>query len=385
MSTHPEETPPILAPAPIGRLPVALIDSFALKANWRSMAMQAGRARTGAAVKADGYGLGATMVAKALFAAGCRDFFVAWAEEGVELRTALTGKNCRIFVLQGLDEHASALCRLHLLIPVLSTTDDIAVWRATARSGLPGVSALQFDTGMNRLGLNADEARAAARLARDGSLDLALVMSHLASSDTPESDQNKEQLARFRQMCALFPHVAQSFANSGGILMGADYHFDLTRPGISLYGGAVSLAPAGTIRPVAALYGHVIQVHTAEAGEAAGYGGAARLTRATRIATVGLGYADGYPRSAGGLGGKRHSDRPADVIVAGHRCPILGRVSMDSTLVDVTDIAADDARPGTAVEFFGPNMPIDEVASVSGTIAYEILTSLGPRVTRRWL
>lgn len=385
MSTHPEETPPILAPAPTGRLPVAVIDSFALKANWRSMAMQAGRARTGAAVKADGYGLGATMVAKTLFAAGCRDFFVAWAEEGVEIRAALAGKNCRIFVLQGLDDHAAALCRLHLLIPVLSTADDIAVWRTTARSGLPGVAALQFDTGMNRLGLNADEARTAARLAHDGSLDLALVMSHLASADTPESGQNAEQLGRFRQMCALFPHVAQSFANSGGILLGADYHFDLTRPGISLYGGAVSLAPAGTIRPVASLYGHVMQLHTAAAGEAAGYGGAARLTRETRIATVGLGYADGYPRSAGGLGGNRHSDRPAEVVIAGQRCPILGRVSMDSTLVDVTDLADDDVRPGTAVEFFGPNMPIDEVASLCGTIAYELLTSLGPRVIRRWL
>ncbi|MFD2236084.1 alanine racemase [Aureimonas populi] len=363
------------APA-AGRRPFVEIDSWALKANWRSLAMASGRARTAAAVKADAYGLGVETTAKALFGAGCRDFFVAYAEEGASVREAMPGKNFRVFVLQGLDPQAAAICRRHRLIPVLSTPQDIATWQETAAGELPGVCALQLETGMNRLGLDEAEAKRAARLAAEGKLDLALVMSHLASADDRDGTQSQGQLERFQALTAHFPHVGRSLANSAGTFLDPSYHFDLTRPGIALYGGAASLDPDGSIRPVVTLKAHILQLRWAAKGQAVGYGASARLARRTRVATIGLGYADGLPRCLSGRG--------AEVFAAGRRAPILGRISMDLTTVDVTDIPEDDLAPGDTVEVFGPNIPIDETAERAGTIGYELLTSLGPRVSRNW-
>jgi alanine racemase len=385
----PELGEPLAAPS---RMPVLEIDRAALVANWRTLAAQQPGARTGAAIKADGYGLGAAPVALALYAAGCRDFFVAWPSEGVAVREALSqagagvpGEIPRIFVLQG---HEPATVILHLrhdLVPVLSTPDDIAVWRqGTAAAGVQAPAALQLETGMNRLGLDPADTRTAADLAASGDLPLCLVMSHLASADEATA-QSAGQLQRFLALSALFPGVPRSLANSAGVFLGPEYGLDLTRPGIGLYGGRAGERSAGVLQPVARLTAAILQIRSARAGEAAGYGAAARLTRDTRIATVGLGYADGYPRAASGAGVPlRAQSCGADAMVAGRRVPVLGRVSMDLTLLDVTAVPPAEIAPGDRVEFFGPGIAIDDLAVAAGTIPYEILTGVGPRVARRW-
>jgi len=375
-------------------MPVVEIDRAALAANWTLLAARNPGARTGAAVKANGYGLGGPETARTLYAAGCRDFFVAWAEEGRIVRAALdqlarshdVTAPPRIFVLQGI-EPASVL--LHLgagLIPVLSTPGDIAVWRDGLKlAGRRAPAAIQLETGMNRLGLDRADAKTAASLAASGELDLALVMSHLASADEP-TDQSARQHARFLELAALFPGIPRSLANSAAVFLGSEFAFDLTRPGIALYGGEAGPASHGILRPVARLTAAILQIRTARAGEAAGYGAAAPLARDTRIATVGLGYADGYHRAASGAGVAVRDVRPGpQAVVAGRRVPVLGRVSMDLTLLDITDVPDGLVAPGDRAEFFGPNLSIDTVASAAGTIAYELLTGLGPRVERRWI
>ncbi|KQT88387.1 alanine racemase [Aurantimonas sp. Leaf443] len=392
------------AAAPADRQPIVTIDAAALAANWTLLSTLAPASRTGAAVKADGYGLGAAEVARTLRTAGCRDFFVAWPSEGANLREFLGPpadivtvpvdgshesealEEPRIFVLQGMEASAVPLLLRHRLIPVLSTPDDVAAWQTGLRLyGARAPAAVQIETGMNRLGLDERPARAVADAMRAGSLDLVLLMSHLASADE-ETDQSEQQRMRFLALSVLFPGLARSLANSAGVFRGAPYHFDLTRPGIALYGGEAGAPSRGLLRPVATLSAAILQVREAKAGEEAGYGGAAKLMRDTRIATVGLGYADGYPRSASGAGVPVRARGPgAEAVIAGRRVPVLGRVSMDLTLLDVTDVPEDAIAPGDRAEFFGPAMPMDEVALAAGTISYELLTSLGPRVKRVWL
>ncbi|MBO0905799.1 alanine racemase [Jiella sonneratiae] len=368
------------------RMPRVAIDLAALKANWRLVASLNAAGRTGAAVKADGYGLGAVRVAEALHEAGCRDFFVAWLEEGVELRAGLDAAgatNARIHVLQGLELAEVPAFVAARLIPVLSNLADVAAWcEGLERAGAQAPAALQFETGMNRLGLELAEIPIVEAAVAGGALDLRLIMSHLASADE-DRRQTAAQLREFSAVCAHFPGVERSLANSCGAFLGPDYAFDLTRPGIALYGGRAGPASLGRLQPVATLTAAILQIRTARAGEAAGYGAAAKLARDTRIATVGLGYADGYLRAASGAGVPLRETRPgATAFVAGHRVPVLGRVSMDLTLLDVTDVPADLLEPGTRAEFFGPNVAIDDVADAAGTIAYELLTGLGRRVER---
>ncbi|MCE7027610.1 alanine racemase [Jiella avicenniae] len=366
------------------RMPRVTIDTEALKANWRTLDALNGPARTGAAVKADGYGLGAVRVSQALFDAGCRDFFVAWAEEGVALRAGLDAAglgDARIFVLQGVALDDVPACLEARLIPVLSNLAEIAAWcEGLERAGAKAPAALQFETGMNRLGLDAAEIPIVKAAQAGGALDVRLVMSHLASADEG-TEQREAQRRQFLAICEYFPGVERSLANSAGSFLGPDYAFDLVRPGIALYGGRAGAPSDGKLEPVATLTAAVLQVRTAKAGEAAGYGAAAKLSRDTRIATVGLGYADGYPRAASGAGVPLRETRPGAVaFVAGHLAPVLGRVSMDLTLLDVTDVPAELVEPGTRAEFFGPNVAIDDVADAAGTIAYELLTGLGKRV-----
>ena len=246
------------------RMPSVSIDREALAANWRTLAARQPGARAGAAVKADGYGLGANGVAATLYDAGCRDFFVAWALEGAAVRDALlragdATRRARIFVLQGMEPESISLHLDHDLIPVLSTPDDIAIWReGLSKRGRSALAALQFESGMNRLGLDHHDALAASQLCRVGELDLCLVMSHLASADEP-GRQSDEQLGRFLSLAALFPDVPRSLANSAGIFRGAEFGFDLTRPGIALYGGDAGEASRGAMKPVATLTAAVLQ------------------------------------------------------------------------------------------------------------------------------
>lgn len=340
-----------------------MIDLAALVANWKALAAQATGARPGAVVKADAYGLGAAMVAPALYAAGARDFFVAQAAEGRAIRPLL-GPDARIFVLSG---HMPGQ-DLTGLIPVLNSAEQFFRDRALRPRGAFGV---QLDTGMNRLGLEPAEwaaVRSDALSARsDEGTGPALVMSHLMCADEPGHPANAAQLRAFREMTEGVT-APRSLAATGGILLGPDYHFDVTRPGIGLYGAE----PFLDARPVVTLSLEVIQTRKLAAGEAVGYGCTWTAPRPCRIATVSAGYADGLPRALSGKGLR---------LWAGERsAPVVGRVSMDLITVDVTDLPD---VPAT-LEILNARQGVDDLAALAGTIGYEILTSLGSRYPREY-
>ncbi len=334
------------------------IDLGAIRANWRALHRGA---ETGAVVKADAYGLGLAPVARALAGDGARSFFVAQVEEGVALRRAL-GPGPEIYVFSGLMAAGDAgLYRDHDLIPCLNSVEQAS----DLASYLPGHAfALQLDTGMNRLGLEAGDL---ARLPELGTPRLTL--SHLACADTPEHPQNAAQLAAFRAMA---PEGRRSLAATGGALMGADYAFDLTRPGIGLYGGL----PFARAQPVVRLSLPVIQVRDVAEGESVGYGADWIAARPSRIATLSSGYADGLFRALGGGPSGGLTLWAGDV-----PCPAVGRMSMDLITVDVTDLAD---RP-RVLDLLGPHQGIDAVAQAAGTIGYEVLTALGARYARRYV
>lgn len=340
------------------------IDLAAIAANWRALAARAPGARPGAVVKADAYGLGAARVAPALYAAGARDFFVAQAGKGRAIRPLL-GADARIFVLSG---HMPGQ-DLTGLVPVLNSPEQFFRDRALRPRGAFGI---QLDSGMNRLGFEPAEwaavrAEALAAPTGDGT-GPALVMSHLMCADEPDHPANAAQLAAFRSMTEGVA-APRSLSATCGILLGPDYHFDVTRPGIGLYGAE----PFTDARPVVRLALEVIQTRWVEPGEAVGYGCTWTAPRRSRIATVSAGYADGLLRS---LTGK-------DVALwAGARsAPIVGRVSMDLITADVTDLPEVPAE----LEILNDRQGVDALAAKAGTIGYEILTSLGARYARRWV
>lgn len=353
------------------------IDLGALAANWRTMRERSGRAEAGAVVKANAYGVGTGPAVRALAAAGCRTFFVASFDEAQAARDA--APKAVVYLLNGLLPGSAADLSALDLRPVLGSLDEVAEWAAWRRRTNRGAAAIHIDTGMNRLGLTPDEARA---LAADRDLIAeigpSLLMSHLASADIAGSTTSARQLALFRELRRLFPGVPASLANSAGIMLGPDYHFELTRPGIMLY-GAIASPELPPLLPVATAEGRILLVRDVPAGEAVGYGGEQTMVRASRIATIGAGYADGYHRVAGS------SDRRPGgrVAIRGGIAPLVGRVSMDLMTADVTDLP--DVGRGDWVELFGPTIPVDEAAAVAGTIGYEFLTGLGRRYHRRYV
>ncbi len=349
---------------------ILTIDLDAIAANWRALAARGGPGvGCAAVVKADAYGLGLARVAPVLFAAGCRVFFVAQPEEGILLRTLLPA--AEVHVLGGLLPQTAGDFPAHRLIPTLNALDEVEIWAGRAR-GRALVADLHVDTGMRRLGLPPDELdRAAADPGLMDGIELGFVISHLACAEMPAHPLNAEQLATFRRARRLLPPAKASFANSSGIFLGPDYHGDLLRPGVALYGGNPTPDRPNPMRPVVGLRGRIWQVREARPPETVGYGATYRVARPSRIATVALGYGDGYLRTFSGRGRVYLGDRAA---------PVVGRVSMDSITVDVTGLA--EARPGAWVEVIGPHNPIDEMAAAAGTISYEILTSLGPRYHR---
>ena len=328
------------------------------------------RERAGAAaavVKADAYGLGLSGVVPALLDAGCDSFFVARLEEGIALRALLDSKKgapqARIFVLDGAPPGAAPALTARKLIPVLGSLDEIASWKT-------GEAALHVDTGMNRLGLPPEDVAEAAR--RLKGIELKLVMSHLACGDDPASPMNAQQLARFRDALTRLPSAPASLAASGGVFLGKDYHFDLARPGIGLYGGHPQ--PGHGANPMACavrLTARVLQVREVAPGESVGYGASFRAARPSTIATIALGYADGVLRGAAARAG---------AVIRGQIAPFAGRVSMDLIGLDVTGIAGVVA--GDEAELFGPSLPVDEAAASWGAISYELLTGLSRRVPR---
>lgn len=352
------------------------IDLGALAANWKALAARTG-AETGAVVKGDGYGIGLIPAARALAAAGCRTFFVALPEEGVKLRATLPA--AVIYVLDGLLPESAEILVAANLRPVLGSRAEIDEWAALKRAGAATGAAIHVDTGMNRLGLSLAEAGA---LSADASLMAAiapsLVISHLACADTPAHPLNAAQRTAFQGMRAAFPGVPASLANSAGIALGRDWHFDLVRPGIALYGAAFA-ENAPPFATVVTLEATVLMVREAHAGEAVGYGATETLKRPSRIAILGVGYADGYHRAAGSADGRSG----ARAYLRDKLAPLAGRVSMDLIALDVTDIPG--VQRGDTAELFGPHVPIDETAAHAGTIGYEFLTGLGRRYARRYV
>jgi len=354
------------------------IDLGALVDNWALLAGRAADAETAAVVKADAYGIGLEPAARVLAAAGCRTFFVARPEEGQRLRAILP--EAVIYVLDGLIEGTARSLADADLRPVLGSWAEIEEWAAFKDTGARTGSAIHVDTGMNRLGLSLHEALA---LARSPELLAAvapsLLMSHLACSDTPEHPLNLRQQALFLEICGQFPRLPASLANSGGILLGEEFHFDVVRPGIALYGGAQVTGQPNPMRPVVTAEARVLLVRDADEGETVGYGATERLKRPSRIAILAAGYADGYHR----LAGSSDARKGAHVHVRGRMAPLVGRVSMDLMAVDVTDVPA--VSRGDWAELFGPHVPIDEVAHAAGTVAYEFLTDLGRRYRRTYI
>ena len=333
------------------------IDLNALAANFHTLEA-AGGVPVHPVVKADSYGLGAAACSQRLMTEGARTFFVARASEGERLRSALGGEPA-IYVLDGCLPGRATRLRAADLRPVLNANAQIADWRA----GGGGTCGLQIDTGMNRLGFRPDTAP-------EPFEGLDLVLSHLACADDPVEPLNARQRDAFAAAAARYPGTVRSFANSGGVFLGADYGFDATRPGICLYGGGPEGRPDPRIRPVATLSAEVLQVLDVPAGETVGYSRAFTATQLTRIATCAAGYADGVLRS--------YSPR-GQVFVAGELRPIVGRISMDACAVDVTGL---DVAVGDQIELFGPNRMLDDAGAAAGTIGYELLSAITARVPR---
>ncbi len=354
---------------PVRDRPVLTVSLAAVAANWRTLKDAAPHAETAAVVKADGYGLGALPSAAKLRAIGCATFFVATLDEGRALRAGL-GQGPRIFVLNGLPPGAAASFAAHALTPVLNTLEEVRAWADSGRRP----AALHVDTGMSRAGLSPAELDAlAAEPALLARLDLALVMSHLACGDEADHPQNRAQLGRFRAALTRLPAAPASLAASGGVFLGPEYHFDLVRPGIALYGGQPMLSGPNPMRATATLTAEVIGVRTLQRGDTAGYGATYAAAHETRLAVCNLGYADGIMRSLSNRGAAYIGD------IA---CPYAGRVSMDLLTIDVSAVPPDLAVRGAQVEIIGPHMSIEEMAARSGTANYEILTGLGNRFTR---
>ena len=349
------------------------IDLGAIVANWKLLAAKAAPAQCAAVVKANGYGLGAAPVAKALTTAGCQLLFVATLDEGIALRSGL-GEEPEIAVLNGPMPGTAAEFAAHNLIPVLNEPGQIEAWRKLAEQcgGLPAI--LHVDTGMSRLGLSAREfADFADDLPRWNSIRWRLLMSHLACADTPEHPLNETQRRRFEAARQRLPGVPASLAASFGTFLGPGYHLDLVRPGAALYGVNPRPGAPNPLRPVVRLRAKILQIREIDRGESVGYGAAHLMRAPGRIATVAVGYADGWLRSL--------SNRGCGYI-AGTRVPLLGRVSMDLLTFDVSAVDSALARPGATIELLGDSYGVDDAAADAGTIGYEILTALGTRYHR---
>ena len=345
----------------------------AVAANFKTVQRLAGPAAVAAVVKADAYGTGVAPVAVALAASGCDSFFVARLEEGVALRPLVP--SARIFVLDGAQPDAVPALISHRLTPVLNSIAEIAGWAAAAEATKTRLdAAIHVDTGMNRLGMPTSElstlsAEHAKRL--DG-IRLVLVMSHLACADDADAKMNRLQLDRFRTALAILPPAPASLSASGGILLGKDYHFDVVRPGLCLYGGNPHPTAPNQFAVAVRLMARILQVHRVGKGETVGYGATFRTKRPSVLAAAALGYADGLMRT--------NSNRGAGAI-NGARAPMVGRVSMDLVTLDVTDVPG-LVTAGTEVEFVGDTITLEEAAEAANTISYEILTSLSRRATR---
>ncbi len=335
------------------------INLTALVRNYRLYQTWADGAAVACVVKADAYGLGMEAVANALYTAGCRTFFVAYPQEGVALRQTL--QDADIIVLNGLTLDTLTDFKLHQLTPVLNTLAQVALWRDEGTSALSPW--LQIETGMHRIGISHYDWE----LARD-MLDFpnAGAMSHLACADTPASPMNRQQLHTLQQAKSFFKADKSSLAASSGVFLGADYCADMVRIGAGLYGAI----PHPALQSVVSVHAPVLEIRGIAVHDHVGYGATYTASQVRKIATVGIGYADGY---------HRHLSNAGHVVLHGQRLPVVGRVSMDMITVDVSDITC---TVGDMVEIYGATYTINDAATAAGTIGYEIITSLGKRLRR---
>jgi len=365
------------AAVPAGTTGVLTVDLDAIVANWRKLEKTAVPAECAGVIKANAYGCGVDPVARALAGAGCKTFFVATVDEARAARAALP--SAAIYVLDGFFQNsgdAYAQCDAR---PVIGDLNELAEWDVFCRrSGWAGSAAIHIDTGMNRLGMTLTEAQGIIPRINAGDHGIALVMSHLACAENLNHPLNARQLATFREIASLFSGVPASLSNSSGVYLGAPFQFDMVRPGAALYGVNPTPEADNPMQPVVDLKARVVRIRNVERGESVGYGAVWTARRPTRLAIVSAGYADGYFRAAGGGDGTRS----AEVVVAGKRCPVAGRISMDLIAVDVTDLPSNAVRRGHMVTLIGEGITVDELAHHFGTIGYEVLTSLGPRYAR---
>jgi alanine racemase len=353
------------------------IDLDAVAANYRLLAERAAGAVVAGVMKADAYGLGMARVAPALVRAGCRVFFTAHVDEGIRLR-AIVPADSTIYVLHGPPPGTAPDFIAHGLVPVLNDAGQVREWSALcARLGRRRAAAVQVDSGMSRMGL------APADLAALGdphdwlaAFDPVLLMSHLACADVPDHPMNASQRRRFDALRAQFPAMPASLANSSAVFLGADFRYDLVRPGAALYGINPQPGRPNPLRQAVSLDARIVQVRTIAAGAAVGYGARYVADGTRRIATIAIGYADGWLRALSGRG---------CAYVDGVRVPIAGTVSMDSITLDVTGVPEARLQPGMTVELLGPHQHVDAVAAEAGTIGYEVLTRMGARFERRYL
>jgi alanine racemase len=358
---------------------VLRIDLAAIAANWRALGRRTMPCECAAVVKADAYGCGLEPVTAKLLAAGCKTFFVATIAEGRRARAI--APDAAIYVLDGLMPGTAPAFADAALRPVIGNLEELSEWDAfVASSNWRGGIALHVDTGMNRLGIDVSDAAAVAdRLQREHH-GITLLMSHFVAAEAPDHPLNDKQIQTFRELRRLFRGVPASLANSSGIFLGSAAHCDMVRPGVALYGANPMPGRENLMQPVVDLKGRVLQVRSLERGASVGYGATWTAKRPSRLAIVAVGYADGFSRSASAADGMSGGE----AVVAGRRCPLAGRVSMDLLAVDVTDVETRAVRRGDLITLLGDGITLEEVAHAAGTISYEVLVNLGRRFHRAY-
>ncbi|MBL0848542.1 MAG: alanine racemase [Candidatus Liberibacter ctenarytainae] len=357
------------------------IDLSALRDNWRSMNKLSGSARTAAVVKANGYGLGCEQIAQTLYKDGAKDFFVAHAAEGIKLRTQIP--KAKIFVLNGIFPGQEQLFFDSNLIPVIASVQQLTFYLQLMSGCNSHPYALQIDTGFNRMGLDFKDALDfATNLHHQKQDKLALIMSHLTCADDPNSPMNALQLEKFLILTKQYKGIEASLSASAGILLGQQYHFQLTRPGISLYGGTSTINKIHPMKTVVTAEARIILIREACAGEVVSYGAQKKLQRKTVIAVAAIGYADGYPLTLSGVDSENNPFKfpGGRGFIKGHMIPILGKITMDLTMFDITDIP--EIEIGDYIQIFGPDVKIDDLALASRNTNYELLVNIGTRYTR---
>jgi alanine racemase len=356
---------------------VLTVDLDALVANWRKLEKTAVPAECSAVIKANAYGCGIEPVAHALAKAGCKTFFVATPDEAAVARKVVP--SAALYVLNSFIQNTGDAYAKIDARPVIGDLNELAEWDVFCRrTGWAGGAAIHIDTGIQRLGLTVAEAQGLIPRINAGDHGISLVMSHLACAESLNHPMNARQLAAFRTIASEFSSVPASLSNSSGIFLGSAFQFDMVRPGAALYGVNPTPEADNPMLPVVDLRARILQIRDVERGESVGYGGNWTARRPTRLAILAAGYADGYFRA----GSSNDGTRGAEVMVAGKRCPVAGRISMDLMAVDVTDLEKNAVRRGHMATLIGEGITVDELAHHFGTIGYEVLTSLGSRYAR---